>query len=63
MSTPDSSPRFEVVGGADHDTLGVDLVDHAAAARGDGSAGVARHDLASMPVPTSGASAFTSGTA
>jgi hypothetical protein len=60
MSTPDlpgsTSPD------ADDDTGRVDLVDDAAAQRGDRGARVARHGL-SMPVPTNGASAFTSGTA
>ena len=42
---------------------GVHLLDHAAAAGGDGRAAVARHDLLPCPVPTSGASAWSSGTA
>ncbi len=35
--------RIRLVGGADHDTGGVDLVDHAGAARGDRRAGIAGH--------------------
>ena len=34
---------IEILGGADHDTGGVDLVDHAGAARRDRGAGIARH--------------------
>ena len=43
--------------------VGVDALDDAGAARDDAHAGVARERASSMPVPTSGASERTSGTA
>jgi hypothetical protein len=52
----------DLVGRADHDTGRVDLLDHACPAGNDGRA-ESRATTASMPVPTNGASDFTSGTA
>ena len=62
MSTPDlpgsTSPRR-----ADDDAGGVDLVDHAARGRRRSPRRESRATVSSMPVPTNGASALTSGTA
>jgi hypothetical protein len=60
MSTPDLTAS--VLGGADNDTGRVNLVDNAAAA-GAMAAPESRATTGSMPVPTNGASARTSGTA
>jgi hypothetical protein len=54
--------RIEIFGRTHNDARGIHLFDDAGAARADGSAGI-RATIRSMPVPTSGASARTSGTA
>ena len=58
-----TSPALQIFGRPDNDPRGVDLVDHAGTARHDGHAPESRATISSMPVPTSGASACTSGTA
>jgi hypothetical protein len=61
MSTP-GLRGIELFGGADDDTGGVHLIDDAGPA-GAMAAPESRATTGSMPVPTSGASARTSGTA
>jgi hypothetical protein len=61
MSTPGLA-RIDIFGRADDDTGRVDLVDDAGAAAAI-AAPESRATVSSMPVPTNGASARTSGTA